>query len=642
MLDLLQKQGLLSALLGGMQDGLAIVDVQGCHVFENEAMRRLTGFSAVELAGTSAPFPYWPPEELGTINAAFARTLSGEFTSYELVFMRKDGTRFWVIIAPSELRDSEGVLVGYFATIKDISDRKRLEAALQGSEQRWRSIAENPFDFVVVIDRDYRYSWVNHTAPGIPLESIIGKATPFDFVDAAYHQVMREAFQTTFETGRATSYDVYVPQLDRWYSSIVGSIAEDGVVTSISILTREITQQKHAEENLRRSEHQLREAHKLQSIGTLAGGIAHDLNNILTPILSYADMVQLSLDSKDPAQEYVDGIRTAGFRARDLVQRILLFGRRREAKKEVTNLVEHVREGLMLVKASAPANILISLELPVEPIFVLADPTQVHQVLTNLATNALHAMQDSGGRLTISVQTAQGRDEELDPKGSDILQDTYAQLVVRDTGPGMDADTQRRAFEPFFTTKQVGTGTGLGLSIVHGIVVEHGGQIVVSSRSGEGTAFVIRFPLAMADSKMVKPNVPAVAKTLVGPMRILCVDDEPTVLGVVRKTLKLKGHEVTEVTNAREALALFEKTPDAFDLLLTDQTMPYMLGTELVTAVRALRPSLPCVLMTGLGDIDLLQSSRQAGVNEVLPKPFSPGELYACVERELSRAGDVV
>jgi len=493
-----------------------------------------------------------------------------------------------------------------------------------------------------VIDRDYRYVYVNHTAPGIFVESIIGKATPFDFVDTAYHQVMREAFQTTFETGRASSYDVYVPQLDTWYASIIGPITENGVVTSISILTREITQQKRAEENLRRSEHQLRESHKLQSIGTLAGGIAHDLNNILTPILSYADMVQLTLNPKDPAQEYVDGIRTAGFRARDLVQRILLFGRRREAKKEVVDLCVHVQEGLLLIKASTPANIRIALELPPEPVFVFADPTQIHQVLTNLATNALQAMHDTGGRLTISVQAAQGRDEALDLTGADVLKGTYAQLVVKDTGPGMDEETQRRAFEPFFTTKQVGSGTGLGLSIVHGIVVEHGGQIVVSCRSGEGSTMVVRLPLASPTTKLVTPTLPPVAKTAEGPLRILCVDDEPSVLGVVRKTLKLRGHDVTEATNGHEALALFQKDPNAFDLLLTDQTMPYMLGTELVTAVRTIRPSFPCLLMTGLGDIDLLRSSRQAGVREVLPKPFSLADLHACVERALSGAGDVV
>ena len=633
MLESLQRPGLLEALLGGMQDGLVILDLQGRHVFENEAFRKMTGFASADLEGGTAPFRYWPPEELNAIQEAFARTLSGQIISHELVFMRRDGTRFWTIVSPWELRDANGVLVNYAATIKDITERKRLESAVLQSEQRWRSIAENPFEFVVVIDQEYRFEYVNHTAGGITPESLIGNATPFDFIEPQYHEAMRTAFVSTFETGRASSYEVYVAQLDTWYHSVVGAITETqgGKVTSISVLTRNITQQKKAEENLRRSEQQLQEAHKLKSIGTLAGGIAHDLNNILTPILSYADMAQISLPADHPAQDCIGGITSAGLRARDLVQQILLFGRRRETNKVLLNLNDQVREGLKLVRASAPSSVSIQLEVPFEPLYVRADRTQLDQVLTNIAANALQAMSASEGSLVISVAPERDSDPRADSQAAVLL-------TIKDTGPGMSEESQRRAFEPFYTTKPVGSGTGLGLSIVHGIVIDHGGDVTLTSKLGQGVTVTIRLPLIVGES----PAAPALSTSPVGlvrPMRILCVDDEPSVLGVVRRVLQFRSHTVTTVTDPRKALALFRQDPHAFDMVVTDQTMPHLLGTSLVQELKTLRSNLPCVLMTGLGDEDMKMQARAVGVSDVLGKPFLPAELHACVERAQNRAG---
>jgi len=614
-----------------MQDGLTILDVNQKHIFENEAMRRMCGFSTEELAQTTIPFPYWPPEELEKILSAFGRTVAGIFETFELIFMHKNGTRFWVLVSPSELRDENGLLVGHFATIKDISERKRLERALLDSEQRWRSIAENPFDFVVVIDTDYRYIYVNHSAPGINAESLIGKATPFDFTDPVYHPIMREAFQTTFETGKATSYDVYISQLDSWYSSIVGAIKEDGPVTSISILTRDITQQKRAEEALRKSEHQLRESHRLQSIGTLAGGIAHDLNNLLTPMLIYTELAQLALESDHPVREYVDGIQTAGIRARDLVKRILLFGRRHEAKKELVELSKQVREGIKLVQATTPANISFELTLLDAPAFVLADPTQLHQVLTNLAQNGIQAMHNTNGCLRVSLQTGTLNSMQITapPDREDF---EYVHLTVSDTGSGMDDETQRRIFEPFFTTKEVGSGTGLGLSIVHGIIQEHGGIITLKTKLGEGTSFIISLPRSKAMAEAQKIPIPSKPDSQIGSKRILCVDDEISVLTILKKTLELAGHSVTIISYPLVALDLFQKDPSAFDLLLSDQTMPHLLGHSLVRSIRVHRQNMPSILMTGLGDHELEQNALESGVSEILSKPFLPSELRNCVE----------
>lgn len=618
--DLLQRPELLSALFAGMQDGLSVIDAEGAQVYVNDALCAMLGFSREELMGKRAPYPYWPDEERPAIEAAFQRTLNGDAANFELVFAKKDGTRIEVTVSPAALRDADGKVTGYFATIKDISDRKRLERSLLASEQRWRSIAENPFDFVVVIDRDYRYTYVNHTAPGISHESLIGRATPFDFVDPANHALMRAAFETTFATGRATSYDVHVPQLDAWYSSIVGALVEDGRVTGVSILTRDISEQRRAEETLRRSEQRLRDSHKMETIGTLAGGIAHDINNMLTPILAHADLATSEIPGDHPVQEHLSGINVASLRARELVRRILSFSRRQEPQRTTFDLRQCIQENVSLLRASLPARIVLVTQLPPQPVHLQADRAQLGQVLTNLAANALQAMQDSDGTLTIVLEPAS--------------EEAMAQLSIADSGVGMDEETLRRVFEPFYTTKPPGSGTGLGLSIVDSIVREHGGETSVRSSPGCGAVFTLRLPLAPAAALAVEPSaVEAMIATNTPPTRVLVVDDEPAIANVARLALERAGHTVTSVTAARAALEIFKSDPSAFDVVVTDQSMPEMTGTTLIAELRALRPSLPCILMTGLADEATQRRARTLHAVDIIAKPFSLATLMSAVEQ---------
>jgi len=617
--DLLQRAEVLSALLAQMRDGLSVIDAQGVQIYVNDSLCEMLGFERAELLGRTPPYPYWPPEELTVIEAAFRQTLRGQTASFELAFCRKDGARIVVSLVPAELRDDNGAVVGFFATIKDVSEHKRLLRSLAASEQRWRSIAENPFDFVIVIDADYRYTYVNHTAPGIAPESLIGRATPFDFVDAQYHAVMRSSFETTFTTGRATSYDVYVPQLGTWYSSIVGAIFEEGKVSSLSVLTRDITSQKHAENTLRLSEQRLRDAHKMETVGTLACGIAHDINNILTPILAYSSLAVEEMPADHAVQEYLQGIILAAERARELVQRILLFSRRQDLRKALFDLRDCVNEDVRLLRASLPASIELVTQLPSEPVVVFADRGQISQLLTNVATNAFQAMRDSGGKLTIALALVEG-----DPLA--------AQLSLTDTGPGMTPETARRAFEPFFTTKPVGAGTGLGLSIAHGVVTEHGGEITIRSAPGEGTTITVRLPTSSGrEPRGVTSSASKPAST--GGLRVLVVDDEPAIVAVACASVKGLGHHAVGTVSALEALGTFERDPEAFDVLLTDQSMSQMLGTTLVAKVRAIRPAVRCLLMTGLDDESTRRLADTAGVLEVIPKPFSRTTLAAVLAR---------
>jgi PAS domain S-box-containing protein len=601
-----------------MQDGLSILDAELVQHFVNDAFCEMFGFSREELIGKKPPYPYWPPEEVAAINEAFQRTVVGDVASFELVFARKDGQRLEVIVAPSVVRDENGAVLAYFATVKDISARKRLERSLTASEQRWRSIAENPFDFVVLIDRSFRFTYVNHTAPGISAESLLGKATPFDFVDAQYHEVMRASFETTFETGHATSYEVYVPQLDTWLSSIVGAVTENGQVNAVSILTRDITSQKRAEAALEKSAQRERESHKMETIGTLAGGIAHDINNILTPILAYADLGQRRLPAGHEVQDYLKGISTASQRARDLVRRILLFSRRQEPKKVTFDLRKSMEEDIAMLKVMLPTDIELVTALPEQPVYVSADRAQLGQVLSNLATNAIQAMQGRGGRLTISL--IPGAPEQ-----------NIATITVADSGVGMDEETSRRLFEPFFTTRPVGAGTGLGLSIVHGIVREHGGEIAVKSATGEGATFSV----TLHTTSQAPSAAPARAAGSTGAagVRVLVVDDEPAIVAVTRRALTDAGHAVTTAPSATAALEVFSRAPDSFDVVLTDQSMPKMTGTSLISELRSLRPTIPCVLMTGHGDEAIERLARSLDVFDIVAKPFALASLIAVVER---------
>ncbi len=601
-------------MLEGMLDGLSVIDPTGEQIHVNEAMCTMLGFSREELLGKRAPYPYWPNDQLPVIEAAFEWFVAGQSENLELEFQRKDGSRCEVMVAPVTLSDEQGTVLARYATIKDISEHKRLARSLIESQERWRSIAENPFDFVVLIDRDYRYTYVNHTAPGISRDALIGRASPFDFVDPKHHDTMRAAFETTFKTGRATAYDVHVPKLDTWYASIVGPVVERGQVTGLSILTREITVQKRAEQVLQRSEQRLRESHKIETLGTLAGGIAHDINNMLTPILAYADLAQRELPAEHQVQEYLQAILVASQRAGELVERILLFSRQQEPVKTTFDLRDLVREHTTLIRASSPATIELVIDVPDQSVHVLGDRAQLGQMLANLVTNALQAMQQVGGKLTIALVPA--RD--------------HAVLSVTDMGTGMDEGIRQRAFEPFFTTKPVGAGTGLGLSIVHSVVREHGGQIEVRSAPGEGAMFLVQLPTV--SDPAVPPAATSVAATS-RRLRVLVVDDEPMIVSVLSRILSSVGHVVTAVNSAQAALQTFTRDPGAFDVILTDETMPAMTGTALIAELRRMHASVRCILVTGRADEVLLRRAEDLQVLQLITKPFTRAAVIEALDR---------
>jgi PAS domain S-box-containing protein len=379
-------------------------------------------------------------------------------------------------------------------------------------------------------------------------------------------------------------------------------------------------------------EKRMRQAQKMEAIGTLAGGIAHDFNNILAAMFGYAYLLQQDVAGNAVAEENIGEILKAAGRAKDLVQQILTFSRQREQKPEVIPLDTIVKEAIKFLRASLPAQIQIDLNLAADAPAVLADPTQIYQVTINLATNALHAMEGRAGRLNVSLERFQP-DAKFIRQHPELHPMFYTRLTVADTGHGMDAKTLERIFEPFFTTKPIGKGTGLGLAVVHGIVESHGGVITVESEVGRGTTFRLYFPGQTGGQTKIVAGESSVS-TGRG-QKILLVDDEPALTGVLKRLLLRLNYQVTTSNRAREAIGWCRQDPRQYDLVITDLTMPEINGLEVARQVRELCPDMPVILASGFSAELNPENLRAAGICELIEKPISITALAEAVRRAL-------
>jgi signal transduction histidine kinase len=380
-------------------------------------------------------------------------------------------------------------------------------------------------------------------------------------------------------------------------------------------------------------EEQLRQAQKMEAVGTLAGGIAHDFNNILSAIVGYTELAQLILKEDPKVREYLHAVLKAARRASDLVRQILTFSRQQPQERRPIQLAPVMTESLNLLRATIPSTIEFDLLFAPDAPTVLADATQIHQVLMNLGTNAWHAMRDRTGRLQVKLERCVV-DEAYAATQRRLRPGVYARVSVSDTGCGMDQATQRRIFEPFFTTKPPGEGTGLGLSVVHGIMNDHDGAATVYSQPGEGTIFHLYFPAYAGEA--------TVAAAEEGPVsrghgeRVLFVDDEELLVQLGQKTLVELGYEVEITTQPAIALAMVLADPQRIALVLTDQTMPQMTGFALASKLLQIRPGLPIILMTGYSAALTSAQVEAAGIRQLLFKPMTIHSLGTAVHAALS------
>ena len=396
-------------------------------------------------------------------------------------------------------------------------------------------------------------------------------------------------------------------------------------------LKKEIEIRKHHESEKAKIESQLLQLQKMETIGTLAGGIAHDFNNILTPILGYTDMAIEELSDESTLKYDIEQINNAALRGKDLVQQILTFSRQVDFDKKPLHLHLVIKEVLNLVKASFPSNIEIKQDLDENCGTVMADSTQMHQVIMNMATNSYHAMMDKGGVLEIRLSAVNREDIKV-KSSSKLKENVYVMITVSDSGHGMDKQTIDRIFEPFFTRKDVGSGSGLGLSVVHGIVNNNNGTIEVESEPGKGTSITIYLPQHSINKYEGESVDDKIEK---GKGNILFVDDEKEITYMGKRMLESLGYKVEIKSEGSSALEEFKKNPDRFDLLVTDQAMPYMQGTELIEKIKAIRPEIKTIIITGFNDSIPRDATETLGIEAIITKPLILSEFSKLISKVL-------
>jgi PAS domain S-box-containing protein len=383
----------------------------------------------------------------------------------------------------------------------------------------------------------------------------------------------------------------------------------------------------------KRLEAQLRQAHKMQAIGTLAGGIAHDFNNILTAILGYTELAMEERKQDRVLRGYLQGVLTAGHRAKDLVQQILAFSRQTELARTAIQAHLLIKEVLGLLRAALPSTITIQPFIDPSAGAVLADPTQIQQVVLNLCTNAAHAMRESGGVIEVRLEPVD-LPTDYTTVTTDLRAGPYVRLTIRDTGHGMTPEIMERIFEPFFTTKSMGEGTGMGLAVVHGIVTSHGGGLTVESAPGQGTTFAVYLP------RLVAPTTSTVNTQEPLPgwhKRLLLVDDEEALVHLWQAALEHLGYSVVVCTRSPEALNVFRAAPQSFDLVITDYTMPALTGEVLAQELRRIRPDIPIILYTGLSDTMTAERARVLGIDAFVLKPLGVHDLNLTIRQVLAQ-----
>ncbi len=551
----------------------------------------------------------------------------------KLLFLRKP-------FDPEELYQLALSLTAKWNIAKREQESRR---ALESSEARFRNLVETSSDWVWEIDATGVFTYCSPVCEmiyGYRPETLLGRDMAFLAADTEEAQrlesmIRRHAkdilpFQAWEHRCRRKDGEVVIVE-----SSAMPVVNDSGVVVGFRGIDRDITERRRHEEERRQLESRLSQAQKMEAIGTLAGGIAHDLNNILTPILGYAEMAIHQTQGDKGLNDKLRIIHQAALKGAGLIRQILAFSRRQPLVKQVIDINQRIKENFTILRRLIREDIELRLELADQPWPICADVNQLEQILINLLANARDAV-DEAGKITIRTQNVTVAQGELEDEDHQPMRGDYVLLEVQDNGCGMEEATRRRIFEPFFTTKQVGKGTGLGLATVYGIVRQHGGHVRLTSRPGEGTTFSIYFRRCQQDTDDTTADNLVEASVAGGNETILVAEDDETVLAFVSATLEQLGYRVIAAANGVEAVNAFTRA-GRIDLLLADMVMPGMGGSAVAARLRQAQPGLPVVYMSGYPCDEATRALLDAANTTFLAKPFLPAALARTIREALDR-----
>ena len=508
--------------------------------------------------------------------------------------------------------------------------KARMEQRLKESEAKYRLIVENQNDLVVKFDPEGHLLFVTPSyceTFGRKESEFIGKKfMPLIHEDdrkrvAESIASLKNPPHTTYHESRAMTVKGW-----RWFGWSIRAVLDEqsALMENISV-GRDVTEMKQLEERLR-------QAQKMEAIGTLAGGIAHNFNNILSSILGFTELSLDEVEKGSGLHDNLNEVFMAGIRARDQVRQILTFSRQSDQKTAPMDMGTVIKEATALLRASIPTTVQMETEIPEKNFIIEGNTTQIHQVIINLCTNAAQAMEKAGGRLAVILERVE---LEVNDNAAGATSGKYVLLTVSDTGCGMAPDVMERIFDPYFTTRKTGKGSGMGLALVHGIVTSHNGHMDVESSEGKGTVFRLYLPLLdqpEGNSKSLNGNEPPV-----GHEHILVVDDEPQIVSFQKQVLEGLGYRVKAETDSMAALAAFRSAPGTFDALVTDMTMPGMTGEGLARELRKIRPDIPIILCTGYSASISEEKAMKKGINAFLLKPVNRGDLAVTLRKVLER-----
>ena len=617
------------AISESSHNAICIVDDQAKISWANSEMLTASGYSQEQLYAVESFVSFIAPESIEFVVSNYYKVLAGQPYEHHYTFyvIRADGEKRLFEKNMMDFKDKSGKLK-LIISMMDITDRRQ-------AEENYRTLFHEMIEGFALheiicneegLPTDYRFLAVNpafERMTGLKAEQLVGR-TVLDVMPET-ERYWIETYGKVALTGEPAFFENYAVVLGKHFEVTAFQSAPH----QFACMFADITDRKRAEEEKSKLEAQLFQSQKMEAIGTLAGGIAHDFNNILAVIIGYTELAR-DRSQKENKEQYLQETIKGAERARNLVKQILAFSRQDGNEKKPLDIKVMLKEAIKFLRASIPTTIAIDQYITDESCNIMADPTQMHQIIMNLCTNAAHAMKEAGGTLRIELANIELVKDEI-PNFPDLEPGHYVKLTISDTGHGIDPVLIKSIFDPFFTTKSVDEGTGLGLSVVYGIVKSHGGVINVNSEQGKGAAFHIHLPrIIQTETKEVDAGKPVIG----GTERILFVDDEPSLVDIGMRMLFPLGYHVTGAASSKDALDIFRAKPESFDLVITDMTLPKMTGIDLSREMLKIRPDIPIILCSGVKEQETEAQAKSLGIKAYLTKPLTRREL-ARVMREV-------